>query len=84
MKAESIDDLFSTQIFSIGASSADINAEKVRDGNFGCFWILRFWLLFSYLASKTYFEAQANDEQGHVQPYNVFKNNFTGFVWKKL
>ena len=80
MKAQSIGDSFVTQNFSIGASSVDINAEKVPDGNFGCFWTLQFWLLFSYLASKTYFETQAIDEKGHFHPYNVFKNNFTGSV----
>ena len=56
MKAQSIGDSFSTQKFGIGASSADINAEKVPDGNFGYFWAVQFWLLFSYIDSKIYFE----------------------------
>ena len=56
MKAKSIGDSFSTQKFSIGVPSAEINAENVPDGNFGCFWTVQFWLLFSYIDSKTYFE----------------------------
>ena len=56
MKAKEIGDLFSTQKFSIGVSSAGINAKKVPEGNFGCFWTVQFWLLFSNLASKIYFE----------------------------
>ena len=78
MKAQSIGDSFSPQRFSIGVSSAEINAEKVPDGNFGCFWTLQFWLLFSYLASKTYFETQGIDEKDYIHPCGVFKNNFIG------
>ena len=54
MKAKEIGDSFSTQKFSIGVSSAGINA-KIPEGNFGCFWTVQFWLLFSNLASKIYF-----------------------------
>ena len=78
MKAQSIGDSFSTQKFSIGAPSVDINAEKVPDGNFGCFWVVQFWLLFSYIASKIYFELQGFDEKDQFHPYDVFKDNFTG------
>ena len=82
MKAQSIGDSFSTQKFSIGASSAEINAEKLSDGNFGCFRTRKFWLLFSCIASKTYFEMQAIDEKDHVHPYDAFKSYLTGYVWK--
>ena len=78
MKAKSIGDSFSTQKFSIGAPSAEINAENVPDGNFGCFWTVQFWLLFSNLASKSYLETHVVHDKDHFHPYDMVKNNFTG------
>ena len=78
MKAKEIGDSFSTQKFSIDVSGAGINAEKIPEGNFGCFWTVQFWLLFSNLASKIYFETQALYDKDHVSPHYVFKINFTG------
>ena len=78
MKAKSIGDSFSTQKFSIGAPSAEINAENVPDGNFGCFWTVQFWLLFSNLASKSYFQHIVGMEMVLIMHYMRFQVTFTG------
>ena len=80
MKAKPIGDSFFTQNFSIGASSADINAEKLPDGNFGCFWVVQFWLLFSYIASKIVFEHIVGMDMVLFIKSLLFKVNFTGYV----
>ena len=64
MKAKSIGELFSTQNFRIGASSAEVNAKNVQHGNFGSFWAVQFWLLFSYIASKIVFERVVGMDMG--------------------
>ena len=80
MKAQSIGDSFFTQNFSIGASSAGINAEKVPDRNFGCFWVVKFWLLFSYIASKIVFEHIVGMNMALFIKSLLFKVSFTGYV----
>ena len=78
MKAKSIGDSFSTQKFSIGSPSPEINAENVPDGNFGCFWTLQFWLLFSNLASKSYFQHILGMAMVLIMHYMRFQVTFTG------
>ena len=78
MKAKSIGDSFSTQKFSIGAPSAEINAENVPDGNFGCFWKVQLRLSFSNSASNSYFQHIVRIEIDLIMHYMRFQATFTG------